>query len=333
MSRRPSAPNYLGGLLSSDARVAIHFVHRVGAVAVLLVAGFLALRLGNRPAAWVLTGVLTLQLALGVANVVFVLPLAVAVLHNAGAAALLLVVVAIRLAARPAGRGCRAGYRARCRYSAPMKWVLTAVFAVGLVGGGLAFAFLAPEPGLSDEELTAFGFTAFPEPRTIEAFSPGGCGRRALRPEPLSVAMVVCLFRLRQLSGHLPDDDGDARRCRVAAACRRRAGPSRGSSSASIPTGDTPDLLAAYVASFSENFVGVTGSAAAIALFGKSLHAAFLKAPVEDSALDYLMDHSNHIAVVDPLGRHYGFIRPPHDVQQLTTLTRALTQRWNTGRG
>ena len=92
-------PNYLGGLLSSDARVAIHFVHRVGAVAVLLVAGFLALRLGNRPAAWVLTGVLTLQLALGVANVVFVLPLAVAVLHNAGAAALMLVVVAIRLAA------------------------------------------------------------------------------------------------------------------------------------------------------------------------------------------------------------------------------------------
>ena len=95
-------PNYLGGLLSSDARVAIHVAHRVGAVAVLLTAGVLAVRLGNRPLAWVLGGVLAAQLALGIANVAFALPLAVAVLHNAGAAALLLVLVAVKYAARQA---------------------------------------------------------------------------------------------------------------------------------------------------------------------------------------------------------------------------------------
>ena len=93
-------PNYLGGLMSSDARVAIHVAHRIGAVAVLLVAGWLAVRLGSRPLAWVLGGVLALQLALGIANVVFALPLVVAVLHNAGAAALLLVVVTIYYAIR-----------------------------------------------------------------------------------------------------------------------------------------------------------------------------------------------------------------------------------------
>ena len=88
-------PNYLGGLMSSDARVAIHVVHRLGAAAVLLFGGWLAVRLGWRPLAWVLGGVLAAQLALGIANVVFALPLAVAVVHNAGAAALLLVVVTI----------------------------------------------------------------------------------------------------------------------------------------------------------------------------------------------------------------------------------------------
>lgn len=93
-------PNYLGGLMSSDARVAIHVVHRLGAVAVLLVAGALAVRLGSRPLAWVLGGVLAVQLALGIANVVFALPLAVAVLHNAGAAALLLVVVTVNYSIR-----------------------------------------------------------------------------------------------------------------------------------------------------------------------------------------------------------------------------------------
>lgn len=93
-------PNYLGGLMSSDARVAIHVVHRLGAVAVLLFAGALAVRLGSRPLAWVLAGMLGVQLALGIANVVFALPLAVAVLHNAGGAALLLVVVTVNYSIR-----------------------------------------------------------------------------------------------------------------------------------------------------------------------------------------------------------------------------------------
>ena len=92
-------PNYLGGLLSSDARVAIQVAHRLGAVAVLLVVGLLAVRIGNQPVAWALAGVLGAQLALGIGNVLLELPLAVAVLHNAGGAALLLAVVAVRFAA------------------------------------------------------------------------------------------------------------------------------------------------------------------------------------------------------------------------------------------
>lgn len=92
-------PNYLGGLLASEARVAVHVVHRLGAVAVALVAGLLAVRLGNRPLTWWLAGALAAQFGLGVANVVFVLALPVAVAHNAGAAVLLLVLVTVNFAA------------------------------------------------------------------------------------------------------------------------------------------------------------------------------------------------------------------------------------------
>ena len=102
-------PNYLGGLLDSDARVAIHFAHRVGAVLVLLAVAPLAWRLRHGPATWptwVLAGVLSTQLALGVANVLLALPLAVAVAHNAGAAALLLALLAVVYAAkRPLATG------------------------------------------------------------------------------------------------------------------------------------------------------------------------------------------------------------------------------------
>lgn len=92
-------PNYLGGLMSSDARVAIHITHRLGAVAVALVVGALAVRLGKRPLAWWLGGTLAVQLGLGVGTVIFALPLPLAVLHNAGAAALLLALVTVNFAA------------------------------------------------------------------------------------------------------------------------------------------------------------------------------------------------------------------------------------------
>jgi len=99
-------PNYLGGELESDARVAIHFTHRLGALIVLLVVGALAWRLlrGRSALAVPLAGALGLQLMLGILNVVLVLPLAIATLHNIVGALLLLTVVAVNYRAFRAGR-------------------------------------------------------------------------------------------------------------------------------------------------------------------------------------------------------------------------------------
>jgi cytochrome c oxidase assembly protein subunit 15 len=99
-------PNYLGGQLDSDARTAIHMTHRLGAVALSLVLLLLAWRLRaarlGRLAGLLLLA-LAAQVSLGVSNVLLHLPLAVAVAHNAGGAALLLVLVLInyRLRAVP----------------------------------------------------------------------------------------------------------------------------------------------------------------------------------------------------------------------------------------
>lgn len=91
-------PNYLGGMLDSDARIAIQFAHRLGALAVLAVVGVLGWRLAtvrNHLAPWVL-GLLAAQIALGVLNVLLALPLWVATAHNAGGALLLLALVTAR---------------------------------------------------------------------------------------------------------------------------------------------------------------------------------------------------------------------------------------------
>lgn len=94
-------PNYLGGLLEGDARVAIQVAHRLGALVALAVVGSLIYRLWQRRhrLAVPLAGVLALQIGLGIANVVLVLPLAIATAHNAVGAITLLLVVAVNYGA------------------------------------------------------------------------------------------------------------------------------------------------------------------------------------------------------------------------------------------
>ena len=88
-----------GGLLSSEALTAIHWTHRLFAVFVVAVLGALSFRLvrsaGLPVLGWLLMAGLAAQFLLGVANVVFGLPLFLAAAHNAGAALLLVLLVVI----------------------------------------------------------------------------------------------------------------------------------------------------------------------------------------------------------------------------------------------
>jgi cytochrome c oxidase assembly protein subunit 15 len=92
--------DYEGGILAHPARVAIHFTHRLGALvtglALLTLALFSWQRAESRRlklAAMLLALALCLQIALGIATVRFGVPLALATLHNAGAALLVLSLV------------------------------------------------------------------------------------------------------------------------------------------------------------------------------------------------------------------------------------------------
>jgi len=93
--------NYEFGILEAPARVAIHFVHRIGAVTaslVLLLVGIHYWRKHQlsppmRTACIAVWAALTMQVTLGLATVYFGLPLPVATAHNGIAAVLLLTVI------------------------------------------------------------------------------------------------------------------------------------------------------------------------------------------------------------------------------------------------
>ncbi|TVS13203.1 MAG: heme A synthase [Wenzhouxiangella sp.] len=85
--------DYEGGILDQEGRVAIHMAHRIGAVAVIGVFAWLLMKLFSTPGmtapGLILAALLATQIALGILNVVWGLPLYIAVAHN-GVAALLL---------------------------------------------------------------------------------------------------------------------------------------------------------------------------------------------------------------------------------------------------
>lgn len=91
--------DYEGGILDNAARVAIQLAHRMMAVVVAGYLLFMAVRLLRMPGlrSWGSTLALLVcaQFGLGIANVVMSLPLKLAVLHNAGAVALLFVLVTL----------------------------------------------------------------------------------------------------------------------------------------------------------------------------------------------------------------------------------------------
>jgi cytochrome c oxidase assembly protein subunit 15 len=102
-------PNYLGGVMTNEARVAIHMSHRIGAIITLLYMGWLSLRLLAAPIAGlsmlgkVIGLVLLLQFCLGLGNILFKFPLLVTVSHNAVGALLLLCVVTLNYRVFTAG--------------------------------------------------------------------------------------------------------------------------------------------------------------------------------------------------------------------------------------
>ncbi|SFC40118.1 cytochrome c oxidase assembly protein subunit 15 [Marinospirillum celere] len=90
-------PNYLHGQLHAPARTAIHYTHRLGALVLGLgVLGLFLIYAKQRKARpWLQGLILTYaaQVGLGIATVIWLLPLSLALLHTAGAALLLLILL------------------------------------------------------------------------------------------------------------------------------------------------------------------------------------------------------------------------------------------------
>lgn len=95
----PIGVDYEYGVLEAPARAGIQMMHRIGALVTTLFIAALIYRLCNyshlRSNLILIGGLLMLQITLGILNVMFSIPMAIAVLHNAVALLLLLSILAL----------------------------------------------------------------------------------------------------------------------------------------------------------------------------------------------------------------------------------------------
>jgi protein SCO1/2 len=79
------------------------------------------------------------------------------------------------------------------------------------------------------------------------------------------------------------------------------------------PQRDTPERLAQYVRHFDPGFRAATGSEAVLSALTRNLGGIYARVEDPKSALDYTMDHSASIYLIDPAGRLAAIFSPPHD--------------------
>jgi protein SCO1/2 len=86
------------------------------------------------------------------------------------------------------------------------------------------------------------------------------------------------------------------------------------------PDRDKVEMLSDYVQYFDEDFVGVTGDAQMIKALTLQMSVVYMKVPVDNGtasgSLDdnvYNVDHSSALLLVNPEGKLFAFLNPPHD--------------------
>ena len=201
-----------------------------------------------------------------------------------------------------------------------MKFVAVGVLVAAVVGLGFAVARISGEPALSGAELRALGYRAYDAPRPVVAFELTDDDGGTFDQARLTGQWSLLFF------GYANCPDICPVTLAVLAEAERLVG--EGSFQTVLvsvdPERDTPDVLDAYVGTFSPRFVAATGAPHAVQKFAGSVGAAFRKAPATGSELEYLVDHTGFIAVVDPEARLAGYIRSPFEAASIARVMRAL---------
>ena len=87
------------------------------------------------------------------------------------------------------------------------------------------------------------------------------------------------------------------------------------------PERDDAETMRLYVDAFSSRFLGITGERGNLFMWARQLSAGFGKAATRDgghpASHGYLIDHSGHVAILDPEGQFVAILKRPFEPQDV----------------
>lgn len=183
------------------------------------------------------------------------------------------------------------------------------------------------EKMLTDDELRAQGIVLLPKPRALGSFELVDEAGGSFTNAALEGTWTFAYFGFTHCPDICPVSMSVLGQARRQLADTGREDHFEGLLFTVDPQRDTPDVLAAFVHYFHQDFGGVTGSREAMADFASQVSVAFAALPEPSAPDGYVVDHTGNIVLINPRGHYHGYIRPPHSSEQIALAYEALTAR------
>ncbi|MCB1646823.1 MAG: SCO family protein [Pseudomonadales bacterium] len=190
---------------------------------------------------------------------------------------------------------------------------------ISLVLGLFFYNFLTPRE-LSDEQYQQLGYYKYPQARDIKPFRLLDQDGNTASLNDLKGKTSLLFFGFTYCPDICPTTLGVINR-----AVQKLQNPPQVVLVSVDPERDTPAQLKQYLSGFNDDFIGFTGTFDDIVGLATNVNIAFGKVPGTEPGT-YTVDHSASIVVVDTAGKYAGFIKAPHDEQNIIRIVEAISQ-------
>ncbi|MBD8792687.1 SCO family protein [Pseudomonas syringae] len=192
-----------------------------------------------------------------------------------------------------------------------LRWLLLISLICTGAGGLYHKAF---HPGLDSKPLNNAGIFLFPTPRALPNVQIKSLNNQPFDATFLSGRWTLVLFGYTFCPDICPTALSDLRK--IKAALPAPAGTALRVVMVSVdPQRDSAQAMQRYATWFDPTFIGMTGEPEQLRQASITLGLPFVPPPAGET--DYIVAHSANLALIDPVGRHLGFVRGPLKVNEL----------------
>lgn len=206
--------------------------------------------------------------------------------------------------------------------------LVTVAILAAAAGAWLAMGLLQPQ-GATPSSPTVQAATLLPTPKPLADFALRDQDGAPLTPAELRGQWTFLAFGFTSCPDVCPTTLAN-----LAAVSRQLAAagvaPARVLFVSVDPERDSPERLAEYVRHFNTQFLGATGTHEALRALTAQLGVLYARAPEQDTALGYLVDHSAAILLLDPQVRLAAIFSAPQDPGAMAADYSAIAQHSKT---